>query len=198
MKIYTLGTASRQHYEFTKILSKYGIQIVLDLRVTTLSSNAPQFNRDSLQMLCASQRSEYVYLGNEVGRNLTVEFRPAQEGRLTPLERSRLRDWQASDEFRRAVDIISEKAKTRVTCVLCTERAPSDCHRLYLADALAKKGLEIVHILDESSLWNRPRALNTGGFQHGIRDGRRTHRRRLGDSAPGDNQRRASRTRRRH
>ena len=95
MKVFTLGTAGRQHYDFTKILNKYGIQVVIDIRRNPTMPQSPQFSRDSLQMLCASQRADYVFLGNDLSRNLTAELRPS-----APPDRFALRDWLASAEFR--------------------------------------------------------------------------------------------------
>ncbi|MEO0107978.1 MAG: DUF488 family protein, partial [candidate division WOR-3 bacterium] len=77
MIIFTLGTADRPHFEFTKILSKYRIQVLLDIRPSPASPQAPQFNRDSLQLLCASQGADYVYLGNDFAGQLKTELRPA-------------------------------------------------------------------------------------------------------------------------
>jgi hypothetical protein len=64
--------------------------------------------------------------------------------------------WIDSDEFRRGVDIIRNKAGKRVCCVLCTERSPEYCHRRVIADHLQKSGIEVVHILDENLFWQPP------------------------------------------
>jgi len=151
MKVFTLGTANRQHYDFTKILGKYGIQVIMDIRRSPASPQSPQFSRDSLQMLCASQKADYVFLGNDLGRNLPTELRPSDHP-----ERFVLRDWQTSDEFQQTLKIIAGKAGKRVTCILCSERLPDDCQRLYLAEELSRLGFEVAHILDESRLWSPP------------------------------------------
>jgi uncharacterized protein (DUF488 family) len=153
MKVFTLGTAGRQHFEFTKLLNKYGIQVVLDIRRSPASPQAPQFNRDSLQMLCASQRAEYIYLGNDFAGGQEAELRPNQLDPDDGRDRMTVKDWQASDGFQRVLKIVAAKAATRVTCILCTERNPDDCHRLFLANELARSGLETVHVLAESVLW---------------------------------------------
>jgi len=161
MKIFTLGTANRQHFEFTKTLNKYGIQVVLDIRRSPASPQAPQFNRDSLQMLCVSQKADYIYLGNELNRGLASEgchdtLRPSGLNDRQGMARIPLKDWLASEEVQRTIKIIAAKAEKRVTCVLCSERLPSDCQRMFLAEEMSKLGFEIVHILDESQLWTPP------------------------------------------
>jgi len=151
MKVFTLGTASRQHYDFTKILNKYGIQVVMDVRRSPASPQSPQFNRDSLQMLCASQRADYVFLGNDLGRNLNAELRPSSQP-----DRFALRDWLASTEFQQTLKIIAAKAERRVTCILCSERLPDDCQRFYVALDLVRLGFETAHIIDETRIWSPP------------------------------------------
>jgi uncharacterized protein (DUF488 family) len=153
MRIFTLGTAGRQHFDFTKILNKYGIQIVMDIRRSPASPQSPQFNRDSLQMLCASQRADYLFLGNDLGRSLSVELRPS----ALP-DRFALRDWLASAEFQQTLKIIAGKAERRATCILCAERLPDDCQRFYLAQELAKLGFGVSHIIDETRIWSPPAA----------------------------------------
>lgn len=151
MRVFTLGTASRQHFDFTKILNKYGIQVIMDIRRSPASPQSPQFNRDSLQMLCASQRADYIFLGNDLGRNLSAELRPSGSP-----DRFALRDWLASPEFQQTLKIIAGKAERRVTCILCSERLPDDCQRFYLARELAKLGFETAHVIDETRIWSPP------------------------------------------
>jgi uncharacterized protein (DUF488 family) len=155
MKVFTLGTAGRQHYDFTKILNKYGIQVVIDVRRSPASPQHPQFNRDSLQMLCASQGADYIFLGADLGANLDHEVKPGRTDYRGPPDPA-LRDWLASDEYRRCVSIIATKAEKRATCVLCSELLPGECQRQYLARSLAEKGFEISHIVDETRLWTPP------------------------------------------
>jgi uncharacterized protein (DUF488 family) len=182
MRIYTLGTADRQHYEFTKVLNKYGIQVVFDIRRSPTSPQAPQFNRDSLLRLCASQNADYVYLGNSLGGPASGELRP-HDSDYRGHSDAATRDWLASDEFKRCVAIIAGKADKRVTCVLCTERLPDCCHRMFVAGALAGRGFEVAHILDETWLWTppspgseRPRHQRPRTAEHRSNSGGRNHR----------------------
>jgi uncharacterized protein (DUF488 family) len=157
LKIFTLGTADRQHFQFTKILNKCGVQVVFDVRRSPSSPQSPQFNRDSLRLLCASQNADYIYLGPELGAGDGFEPRPHGDGTRPPAD-PLVRDWLASPEFQRCVGIIAGKADKRVTCILCSERLPGDCQRIFLSQALARKGFEIAHILDETTLWTPPAA----------------------------------------
>lgn len=141
MRIYTLGTHHRPKFEFTRILAKYGIQVIFDLRRVP-ESRDEHFNRDRLQELCDSHNISYVYLGNELGG-------PRQTGH---------RAWIESEPFQRWLGIIRSKTEKRVCCLLCAERSPERCHRRTLADELARDGIEVFHILEEDRFWEpRPR-----------------------------------------
>jgi uncharacterized protein (DUF488 family) len=139
MKVFTIGTDHRTHYDFARLLLKYGIEVVFDVRRTP-ESREDHFRRDGLQALTAGQGIDYIFMGNELGG-------PRDEG---------MAQWTASDEFRRGIDIIRGKAAKRVCCILCAERTPENCHRRVIADHLTRQQIEVVHILDETTTWSPP------------------------------------------
>jgi uncharacterized protein (DUF488 family) len=139
MRIYTLGTDHRPEYEFTRILAKHGIQVVFDVRRMP-ESREPHFRRDRLQTLCTDRRIDYIFLGNELGGPRDGDFRA----------------WVKSEEFRRWTGIIRNKLEKRVCCILCAEHDPERCHRRNIGDELARQGVEVVHLLDESTVWQPP------------------------------------------
>jgi|WetSurMetagenome_2_1015567.scaffolds.fasta_scaffold284790_2 uncharacterized protein (DUF488 family) len=139
MKVFTIGTDHRTHFDFARLLVKYGIEVLFDVRRAP-ESREDHFRRDGLQALAAGQGIDYIFMGNELGG-------PCYDGRG---------QWTDSDEFKRGIDIIRSKASKRACCVLCAERTPENCHRLSIAEHLAKQGIEVVHILDENSVWSPP------------------------------------------
>jgi len=139
VKVFTIGTDHRTHFDFTRLLLKYGIEVLFDVRRTP-ESREPHFRRDGLQSLAAGQGIDYVFMGNELGG-------PKDEAHA---------QWTGGDEFRRGIDIIRSKAAKRVCCILCAERTPENCHRRVIAEHLHNQGIEVVHILDETSIWTAP------------------------------------------
>ncbi len=139
MKVFTIGTDHRTHYDFARLLVKYGIEVLFDVRRTP-EAREEHFRRDGLQTLAAGQGIDYIYMGNELGGP-----RDAGYGQ-----------WIGSDEFNRGIGIIRSKAAKRACCVLCAERTPENCHRRQIAEQLVKQGVEVVHILDEKSVWTPP------------------------------------------
>jgi len=139
MKVFTIGTDHRTHYDFPRLLLKYGIEVLFDVRRTP-ESREDHFRRDGLQALAAGQGIDYIFMGNELGG-------PRDGG---------FAQWTASDEFRRGTDILRSKAAKRVCCILCAERTPENCHRRIIGEYLGKQDIEVVHILDETSVWTPP------------------------------------------
>lgn len=139
MKVFTIGTDHRTHYDFARLLVKYGIEVLFDVRRTP-ESREEHFRRDGLQALAAGQGIDYIYMGNELGGPRNEDFG----------------QWTGSDEFKRGIDILRTKAAKRACCVLCAERTPENCHRRLIAEQLVKHGIEVVHVLDETSVWTPP------------------------------------------
>jgi len=136
MRIYTLGTSNREPYQFTKILSKYQLKVIFDVRRFP-TSKFLHFKRENLQKLCESEGVEYVYLGNELGG----------------YRRKGYKEHMKTQEFKRGLEIVKKAARSRAICILCAERFPLRCHRKFIAEELTKEGFEVIHILDENRVW---------------------------------------------
>ncbi len=139
MRVYTLGTDHRHQFDFTRILVKYGIEVVFDVRRTP-EAQEEHYRRGGLQALCAGQHIDYVFLGNELGGPRGGDWA----------------GWTGSEEYARGLAIIRRKAEQRVCCILCAERTPEHCHRQRIAADLARAGIEVVHLLDETTVWQAP------------------------------------------
>jgi uncharacterized protein (DUF488 family) len=139
MKVFTIGTDHRTHFDFSRLLLKYGIEVLFDVRRTP-ESREDYFRRDGLRVLAATQGIDYIFLGNELGG-------PRDED---------MGEWTRGDEFKRGIDIIRNKSSKRVCCILCAERTPENCHRLVIAEHLVKQDIEVVHVIDETSVWTPP------------------------------------------
>lgn len=137
MRIYTLGTAHRKSYEFTRLLYKFGIQVVFDIRENPQAAEE-HFCRGPLEQLCSSNGVSYVYLGNELGLSQS---------------KSTGQQWLRNEAVQRALAIIAQKVPFRVCCILGSEASPERCPRRVLAEELARQGIEVVHLLDENTVW---------------------------------------------
>lgn len=182
MRIYTLGTGSRSEAEIAKILSKYQIQVLADIRRSTRSP-LPHLRRENIQTLCRDSKVEYIYLGNELGSE-------RESGRVDDLDPAL---------YQRGLSILKSLARTRGLLILCHEPEPERCNRRSIAAEMTSEGAEVYHLLDLEELWTpqshsgrrheKPSRTNKPG-----RSDRRIDRRRPARGGRGsDNRRSASR-----
>jgi uncharacterized protein (DUF488 family) len=135
VRIYTLGTLNRTEAELSKIISKYQIQVVADIRRSVSSPGHPR--REDIQRSCADNKAEYLYLGNELGSNR---------------ETGSIRDMDPAF-FERGISILRSLARTRGLLILCSELTPEKCNRRVIASELAKDGAEVLHLLELEKSW---------------------------------------------
>ncbi len=131
LRVYTLGTSKRGEEEFIKILKKYKIETIFDVRRFP-TSQFPHFQRERLEEICQREGVEYIYSGKELGG----------------YRKGGYQNWMKGEEFKRGISLIREKAKGKTVCLLCAERVPFFCHRRFIAQELERKGVSVVHIME--------------------------------------------------
>lgn len=147
MRLYTLGTGHRPEYEFRRLLIKFGIQVVFDIRSQPgpVAEKLPYLTRAGMEKLCSDNRINYVFLGNELGGGCRAL--------ISGHDRNALPEWLKGEPVQRGLKIISSRIPTRVCGILCSCYTPEFCRRLVLAQEIAKTGVEVVHILEEDRFW---------------------------------------------
>ncbi len=135
MRIYTLGTANRTKEEFLKILNKYQIKAIFDVRRFP-TSRFEHFKRENLIKICEDNKITYTYLGNELGG-----FRAG--GYLK---------WMETQTFKKGMEIIYKTAAYLPAVIICREKYPFYCHRKYIAEDLNKRNVEVIHIINEEKI----------------------------------------------
>jgi uncharacterized protein (DUF488 family) len=153
LRLYTLGIGRRPGFEFSRLLNKFGIQVLFDIRgnppaapvnrPSVFSTEKTDYSRAGMEALCSANRITYLYLGNELAL-------PEGSG----LERNSVREWLEKEQVKRGLKIIASKVPVRVCCLVCSCYLPERCHRLIIASELAKQGIEVVHILEENRFWS--------------------------------------------
>jgi uncharacterized protein (DUF488 family) len=161
VRIYTLGTADRSEAEIAKILSKYQVQVLADIRRSTVSP-LKHLIRENIQKLCKNNRVEYIYLGNELGSD-------RETGRPHELD---------PDLYQRGLSILRGIARTRGLLILCHEKDPANCNRRFIAEELAKEGAEVCHLLELEELWS-PSRREPKSRKHQVKGKERKGRKRM-------------------
>lgn len=140
MRIYTLGTADRSEAEIAKILFKYQIHVLADIRRST-TAPLKHLRRENIQNICGNNRVEYLYLGNELGSE-------RESGMADNLDQAL---------YQRGLGILKSVARTRGLLILCHEKDPHRCNRRFIAAELAKDDAEVFHLLSIDELWTPPK-----------------------------------------
>jgi uncharacterized protein (DUF488 family) len=144
--VFTLGHSTRTTDEFIRILRKYGITRLADVRTVPRSRHNPQFNRESLPEALAAAGIEYVPLPELGGFR-----RPVPDSPNTGWRNASFRgfaDYMQTGEFRAGLEKLAALAEGATTAVMCAEAVPWRCHRSLIADALAARGVAVEDILD--------------------------------------------------
>ena len=141
--MFTVGHGARPAEELVEVLREAGVETVVDVRRFPGSRRHPQFDGERLAAAVGEAGIAYVH-AVELGGRLSGE--PGEE-RFSCIRVAAFRsyaarmgtpDWQAA----------LERALTEPTpCFLCAETLWWRCHRRLIAELLAARGHEVVHLL---------------------------------------------------
>lgn len=132
MRVYTIGTSTRQFEEFLDILKHYKIQLVVDVRRWPSSKRYPWFNKGNLSESLREGGIDYLHYPELGGYR--------KEGYA---------DFAKSNEFREALERLVETINEKTAAVMCAELLWFRCHRRYIAESLVTYGHNLIHIFDK-------------------------------------------------
>jgi uncharacterized protein (DUF488 family) len=145
-KIYTVGHSNHPIEKFTGLLTVNGITAIADVRSQPFSRRNPQFNKDRLAAALAQHGIAYVFLGKELGAR-SEDPSCYEDGKV---QYPRLAE---TPDFKKGIERVLAGAQKYRLALMCAEKEPLDCHRtLLVSRALDKLGIEIAHILADSSV----------------------------------------------
>lgn len=151
MELFTVGHGARSQDELCGLLHAAGVEAVVDVRRYPGSRRHPQFARHALELWLPEASLGYRWEPALGG------FRAAVPG--SPDTGLRHRSFQAyaghmrTDEFRRAIDILLDDARTRQSAVMCSESLWWRCHRRLIADHVSLvNGIEVRHVMPNGSV----------------------------------------------
>lgn len=143
MRVFTIGHGTRPADELVACLAEVGAGTLVDVRRYPGSRRNPQFNRDALAASLEAAGIAYVH-APELGGRRTGE--PGEE-RFACIREPAFRSYAARmgrSEWQRALAAaLAEPAP----CLMCAETPWERCHRRLIAELLAARGHEVVHVL---------------------------------------------------
>lgn len=131
-KLYTLGYESAAIEDFIATLKSAGIERIIDVREYPLSRRKG-FSKNVLHALLQANDIDYVHLKGlgdpKEGREAA---RAGEHDKFVKIFTKHMKTEQALNDLRTAVEL----ATSRVSCLLCYERHPEECHRTIVAKAI--------------------------------------------------------------
>jgi len=135
MKIYTIGHSTRSFEEFLDILKHFQVKLVVDVRRFPSSKKFPWFNKENLELELPKNQINYLHYPDLGG------FRKEGYKAFSQIE-------EFSQALSKLIEIINDKTAT----IMCAEILWWRCHRRYIANSLAERGLKVIHIFDKEKV----------------------------------------------
>jgi uncharacterized protein (DUF488 family) len=124
--IYTVGHGARSTAALIVLLQEARIQTLVDVRAFPTSKRHPHFSREPLAAALADAGIAYEWRGKALGGYRKIPYP----------------EHMKSASFRETASALPDGA-----CIMCAETNPDDCHRLHIADWLARRGRRVIHLL---------------------------------------------------
>lgn len=149
--LYTIGHSNRSMGEFIQALQAVPINTIVDVRAHPQSQRYPHFSQHALRQ--SLERAGIVY--HWAGKQLGGRRRTQGESKHIAITEENFRayaDYMESDVFQKSVVQLINLAASGKTAILCAEKQPEHCHRSLISDYLVLQGVEVQHIIDQTTI----------------------------------------------
>lgn len=143
--IWTIGHSTHPLELFLPMLQGHRISLLLDVRKIPRSRHNPQFNHDALPQSLASCAIAYRHEPALGGLR-----KPAPDSPNTGWQNPGFRayaDYMMTPAFEKQMESLVSLASTEKVALMCAEALPWRCHRSLVSDALAARGIDVLHIV---------------------------------------------------
>jgi uncharacterized protein (DUF488 family) len=141
--IHTIGHGTRSLDELIACLSGADVRTLVDVRRFPGSRRNPQFNRPPLEAALAEAGIAYRH-AVELGGRLSGE--PGEE-RFACIRVAAFRSYAARMTTAAWQDALAAALAEPAPCFMCAETPWFKCHRRLIAEQLAARGEDVVHLL---------------------------------------------------
>ncbi len=157
MRVFTVGHGNRSFEELVELLREAGVVRLCDARRHPGSRRHPQFSRGHLAAELPRAGIAYDFRGDELGGRRRGGASSRHPAWRDPSVRA-YADYMDTSAFRDALMRLEADAAREPLAFMCAERLWWQCHRRLIADALALRGAEVIHLLGPGE--RRPHALH--------------------------------------
>jgi uncharacterized protein (DUF488 family) len=162
MRIYTIGHGARPAEELIDTLQGGEVATLVDVRRFPSSRRHPQFDRVALEEVVTAAGIEYVHTVELGGRR---SGEPGEE-RFGCVRVAAFRAYAARMGTREWQEALEETLARPAPCFMCAETLWWRCHRRFIAELLAARGYEIVHLMRPHEI-QRHRPLEEAEYRDG-------------------------------
>jgi uncharacterized protein (DUF488 family) len=141
--VHTAGHGARPIAELVDTLVEAGVRTLVDVRRFPASRRHPQFNQSALAASLAEAGIGYEH-AVELGGRRSGE--PGEE-RFPCIATPAFRSYAARMARLEFAQALEDALARPEPCFLCAETLPWRCHRRLIAELLAARGHEVVHLL---------------------------------------------------
>ncbi len=147
-KIYTIGHSVHSVDFFLKLINKFSINCVIDVRSNPFSRYAPQYNISEIKKTLSSYGIYYIFMGKEFGARRTESELYDSDGLLNFEKVIR------SNLFQSGMKRVKEGLDKGFNITfMCTEKDPLDCHRSILVGrAFYDENYEVLNLTENGSI----------------------------------------------
>ena len=150
--VYTIGHGTRAISELIEILRSASVGLLVDVRRFPGSRRHPQFNKDAIERSLRLAGIDYDWRGEELGGRRRNAGATSRHSALRNASFKAYADYMDTQQFRAALGQLEAEAQSGPPlAIMCAETLWWRCHRRHIADALALRGVEVVHLLDPTS-----------------------------------------------
>jgi uncharacterized protein (DUF488 family) len=161
MQIFTIGHSNHSVEHFQRLLSEYGVEVLVDVRSWPHSRYVEWVDRSRIAEVAQAVGARYLFLGKELGgRPDPAEFYDSAGyvlyGRLAK-----------SAQFRAGIKRLCRGAERYRVAIMCSEENPASCHRrLLVSKVLLEEGWTVNHIRGDGrcEAESKPIALSEGSL----------------------------------
>lgn len=147
--IFTIGHSTRPLDEFIDILKSYDIDELVDVRTVPRSRRVPQYNAETLPEKLKAAGIHYFPMKGLGGLRHAMKDSPNTGWRNASFRG--FADYMQTDEFRKNLEALVNRANGKRIAVMCAEAVPWRCHRSLIADALFARNIDVEHIMSATS-----------------------------------------------
>jgi uncharacterized protein (DUF488 family) len=147
LTVFTIGHSTHTLEEFIKIIEKFKIEEIVDVRTIPRSRHNPQFNKETLPTSLLSAGIGYMHIAGLGGLRHTKVDSP-NKGWSNASFRG-YADYMQTSDFEESLNTLIGMVKKEQVAVMCAESLPWRCHRSLIADALLVRGFKVEHIMNK-------------------------------------------------